>query len=131
MVAHRLLPVMVHLRDGERSMFVNTFSDTGDGCRRAGQVASQRVFIGHVGRMDNMLFQHDDTRAASRARCIVASVLLAQEIMAREIGAMTAENNTVSGFARPDCQRLEEFIRHENLTWATARVVPTALPSFR
>jgi hypothetical protein len=65
--------------------------------------------------MDNMLFQHDDACAACRARRVIAGVLLAQKVMPREIGSVTPENNAVPGFARPDCQWLEEFILHTNI----------------
>ena len=56
-----------------------------------------------------MLFQHDDASAASRARRVVVGVLLAQEIVPREVGGVTAEKNAVPGLARADGYRLKEF----------------------
>src|SRR5712692_8539071 len=74
--------------------------------------------------MDNVLFQHNDARAACRARRVVAGVLLAQQVLPSEIGGMAAENDAVFGFARPDCKGLEELILHDDLTRATLAVAP-------
>src|SRR5579859_510591 len=97
-------------------MFVNALNDAGDSSHCAGQVARQRVFIGYIGRMHNMLFKHDDARAASCACRVVVGVLLAQKVVPREIGSVAAENNAVPGLARPNYYGLEEFIWHDCLS---------------
>src|SRR5437879_2850259 len=65
--------------------------------------------------MNNMLFQYDDACATLGSRGIIVGMLLAQNIMPGEVCCVTAKNDAVVGFTRPDTERLEEVVLHEDI----------------
>ena len=65
--------------------------------------------------MNNMLFQYDDACATLGSRGIIVGMLLAQNIMPGEVCCVTAKNDAVVGFTRPDTKRLEESVLHEDI----------------
>ena len=70
---------------------MHTLSYVCDGLRCSGKVAQHGAFIWHIGSVDDMLFQHDDTRSSPGAGSVVIGMLLAEEVVAREVGGMAAE----------------------------------------
>jgi hypothetical protein len=65
--------------------------------------------------MNNMLFQYDDACATLGSRGIIVGMSLAQNIMTGEVCCVTAKNDAVVGFTRPDTERLEESVLHEDI----------------
>src|SRR5258706_14658326 len=72
--------------------------------------------------MDDMLFQYDDGCASLGSRGIIVGMLLAQNIMPGEVCCVTAKNDAIVGFTRPDTERLEESVLHGD-------IIPHFLPN--
>ncbi len=68
---------MIELNDCQRSMRVDALAHFCNSPGRFRQIAEQRLLLREIGRMDDMLFQHDDAGAALGARGIIAGMLLA------------------------------------------------------
>src|SRR5258708_8163442 len=72
-----------------------------DSLRSTREIAKYRAFIGHIGGMDDMLFQHDDTCSSLCTCSVVICMQPAEQVVTREVGGMAAKYNAVARLAWP------------------------------
>src|SRR5690242_5760712 len=70
------------------------------------------TLIGHIGVMDDMLFQHNNAGPTFGTCSIIVHVLLAEEVVTGKVGRMASEENTIVCLAWAQAERLEEFAMH-------------------
>src|SRR5690348_17793317 len=70
------------------------------------------TLIGHIGVMDDMLFQHNNARSTLCTSSVIVRVLLAEEVVTGKVGRMAPEENTIACLAWAQAEWLEEFSVH-------------------
>jgi hypothetical protein len=91
---------------------VNTLDNACNSPWGARKIAKYSTFIGHIGVMNNMLFQHNNTRSTLCPCGIIIRVLLTEEVVTSKVGRMAPEERTIACLAWAYSERLEELAVH-------------------
>src|SRR5437764_11350740 len=93
-------------------MSVNALGDCCNDLWRIRKITKDSPLIGHIGVMNNMLFQHNNARSTLCTSSIIVRMLLTEEVVTSKVGRMAPEEDTITCLAWAYRKGLEEFAVH-------------------